>query len=148
MKMKSISKILIPIVFISNLNFNSYSFDLSDNNRYQTFNGSKTMIIDDVLIEDNFEVELEGNTMINLIKDNNDFTAIRLSGSPYVQKTVDLHKPLQANTVYTIAFNVKENLFDHKPFHSIVLGQAETGDTWSQRLVWHTTFKKDNMDKG
>ena len=151
MKLKNISRLLSVGVLLNSFNLASYASILSEDGRYETFLGSN-ITIDDVLEEDKSDVKIEGNTINNIVLDNQ--SAIIKGNTKdyyeqYIQKTIKLNYPLKANTEYTISLNVKSNGYNHPPFHSIVIGQGDVDsgmglDTWSFRLYWNKDF---NFDK-
>ena len=162
---KSATKKFISSSLILGLLFNSippsFANVLSEDRRYETFEGNN-IIIDNVLEEDVVDVEIEGNTLVNLIEDNS--RNVRLNskvystnadGSTYsfFMNKANLKFPLKSSTEYTIAFKVTENIYDHIPISTIVLGQGDkdTGhglDTWSNRLYWNKDFNMEEEKPG
>ena len=62
-------------ILLNSIPINSFAGILSEGTRYETFKGN-SMKINDILEEDNIDVEIEGNTLVNLvfedeIKENN-----------------------------------------------------------------------------
>ena len=64
---KHISKILLTGILINNLSILSNAGTLSPDTRYETFEGS-SIKIDDILEEEKVDVEIEGNTLVNLLE--------------------------------------------------------------------------------
>ena len=148
---KTFSKILAFGVLLNSIPINSLAGMLLEDSRYETFEGNN-ITIDNVLEEDKVNIEIEGNTINNIVLENQ---SVEIKGNiedfyqKYIQKAVNLNYPLKANTEYTISLNVKSNGYNHPPFHSIVIGQGDvdTGmglDRWSFRLYWNKDF---NFDK-
>lgn len=65
---KEISKILIIGILINNLSILSHARTLSPDTRYEIFEGTD-ITISDILEEDRADVEIEGNTIVNLCGD-------------------------------------------------------------------------------
>ena len=65
MKTKNISRLLLTGVILNSLNLNSLASILSEDGRYETFEGNN-ITIDNILEEDKVDVEIEGNTMVNV----------------------------------------------------------------------------------
>ena len=80
MKTKNISRLLLTGVILNSLNLNSFASILSEDGRYETFEGNN-ITIDNILEEDKVDVEIEGNTLVNLV-DN-----IKYEGSDFNAKT-------------------------------------------------------------
>ena len=62
---KFISSGLATTILLSGFNLPSFSSTLSDDGRFETFEGNN-ITIDNVLKEDEVDVEIEGNTMVNV----------------------------------------------------------------------------------
>lgn len=139
---KQISKILVAGVLLNHLSILSYAGTLSPDTRYETFEGD-SIKIDNIIEEDKVDVEIEGNTLVNIVKPNQTAILKRNPNSFYAQSDISLNYPLKANATYTICFNVTQNPYNHPPFSSIVLGQGEVGDSYSNRLRWNSTFNMD-----
>lgn len=61
-----VSKLLVAGVCISNTGINSLAGVLSEDGRYETFEGN-SILIKDVYENDKADIEIEGNTLVNLI---------------------------------------------------------------------------------
>ena len=66
MKLKAISRLLVSSLFLSNINISSWASSWSDDGRYETLEGNN-ITVNDVLEEDEVDVEIEGNTLINVL---------------------------------------------------------------------------------
>ena len=64
MKLKTVSKLLAATLFLTNINIYSLAGTLSEDGRYESFEGN-SITIDDILEEDEVDVEIEGNTLVN-----------------------------------------------------------------------------------
>ena len=62
---KTFSKMLALGILINNIPINSFAGILSDDGRYETFEGSD-ITVNDVLEEDKVDIEVEGNSLVNL----------------------------------------------------------------------------------
>ena len=62
---KTFSKMLAFGILLNSVPINSFAGILSDDGRYETFEGSD-ITINDILEEDKVDVEIEGNTMVNV----------------------------------------------------------------------------------
>ena len=82
---KTFSKMLALGVLVNSVPINSFAGILSEDGRYETFKG-KEITINDVLEEDKTEVEIEGDTAINLL----DIERIRGDKSSLVE-SIDLN---------------------------------------------------------
>ena len=92
----------LTIGLLLNTTLPSLASTLSDDRRYESFEGND-IIIDNVLeAEENVDVEIEGNTMIN-VANQKDSVAITSSNSPEGASRFDLHY-LYPNTEYVIQF--------------------------------------------
>ena len=121
MKFKQLlSKVLVICIFISNTVFNSLASTLSEDTRYETFEGN-SMKIDDIIEDSKVDIEIEGNTLVNLApqdwtvgnsvtghgvfdKVNKIYTAIcdgTYSHFAFTNSSLDIIKP---NTSYTLIF--------------------------------------------
>ena len=131
---KFISSSLIVGLLLNN-SLASLASNISEDGRYETFEGSN-ITIDNALEEDELDVEIEGNTLVNLVQTNGvgshpgglfgtsgngnmDKVEIengcryitRENGSSYITIRTDSHELLKPNTTYTISFNILENTF-------------------------------------
>ena len=85
MRFKNISKLLIFGLLFNNTGINSSVVgELSDDTRYETFTGND-ITVDNILEEDEVDVEIEGNTLVNLL----DITNITSSQGVYIDN-IDL----------------------------------------------------------
>ena len=66
MKIKNISKLLVLSTLFSSCNISSLAGTFSEDERYETFKGSN-IVIDNVMEEDNIDINIEGNTLVNLV---------------------------------------------------------------------------------
>ena len=62
---KIISTSLMTSILLSNINLPSHASILSEDGRYETFEGNN-ITIDNILEEDEVDIEIEGNTMVNV----------------------------------------------------------------------------------
>lgn len=115
---KHISKLLLVGILINNLSFISNAGTLSPDTRYETFEGN-SIRVDDILEEDRVDVEIEGNTLVNLApamkKENFIFNGGSINNGVYTsnesipwsgihqREGVKLFKP---NTTYTVSYKV------------------------------------------
>ena len=74
---KYISKTLLATILINNLFIYSNASTLSSDTRYETFKGS-SIVVPDVMEEGLVDAEIEGNTLLNLIK-NSDYSLVKSS---------------------------------------------------------------------
>ena len=65
MKLKSISKLLTIGVLLNSISFDSFANAISEYGRYETFEGSN-ITINNILEEDKVNIEIEGNTLVNI----------------------------------------------------------------------------------
>ena len=68
MKIKKISKILTFGILLNSIPINSFASILSEDTRYETFEGNN-ITIPNILEEDKIDVEIEGNTLVNLLNE-------------------------------------------------------------------------------
>ena len=108
MKFKKLISSSLAIGLLFNTTLTSFASVLSEDGRYETFEGSN-ITIDNILEDDKVDVEIEGNTMVNLVK------------MPSItKKTVETTKPvgtiladftnknnIKPNTTYTYIVDVK-----------------------------------------
>ena len=64
MKFKIVSKLLATTLFLSNINIYSLAGTLSDDGRYESFEGN-SINIENILEENEIDIEVEGNTLVN-----------------------------------------------------------------------------------
>ena len=154
MKLKSISKLLVFGILLNNIPINSFASLLSEDTRYETFIDND-ITINNVLEEDKIDLKIEGNSISNIVKENQRAVLKGSINGSYLNHYVNLYYPLKANTTYTLSLNVTKNTYNHPPFSSIVLGQGDvnTGfglDDWSCRLYWDKDFEfeKDKSNLG
>ena len=95
---KAISNSLI-IPLILNPALNSHASILSADGRYETFEGSN-ITIDNILDKDNTDVEIKGNTLVNLIKNGQSSQTQPASPADF-----ELTKNTHPGKKYTIVFN-------------------------------------------
>ena len=106
MKFKQlINKVLVTGIFISNTGFSSLASTLPEDARYEAFEGN-SIKIDDVLEENEVNVEIEGNTLVNLVKYNN----ISVSYNECKDYQILNVKP---NQLYTIVVDITSNTADN-----------------------------------
>ena len=102
MKIKQlITRLLITSIFISNTNINSLASTLSKDDRYEEFKG-EYLTIDNVIGNDKVEVEIEGNSLLNLADNSNGWT-LNTYNNTIAFNHIDA-KLLKPNTDYTIVF--------------------------------------------
>ena len=112
---KTISTMLLSCLFINNV-VSSFAGALSDDGRYETFEGSN-ITVNDILEEDKVDVKIEGNTLVNLADIESEFK-IRNSNTYYRDFTICEVSKLKANTDYTF-FIYKELLGNHNQNYNI-----------------------------
>ena len=139
--LKNISKLLTVGVLFNSIPFNSFAGTLSPDTRYETFEGNN-ITIPDVLEEDEVDIEIEGNTLVNLVgKMRNNVQPALTVDSEYIVITdhetnhrqnyytisggqLNLIKP---NTTYTIIAEITKNTLERN-FTLINNYQADGGD--------------------
>ena len=125
---KAFSKMLALGVLINSVPINSFAGILSEDGRYETFEGSN-ITIPNILEEDTVGVEIEGNTLVNLVQFK-DKQLYSVSGNNRIERVVDgnfctyrtientssyitvrtgSHEMIKPNTTYTICFTIKKN---------------------------------------
>ena len=127
---KTFSKILALGVLINSVPINSFAEMLSEDGRYETFEGS-SIKIDDILEEDKVDVKIEGNTLVNKLgwvtKKNNNSTIV-----DDTKKTISFNKPatefnyhvtfenatVEVDKTYTLVFNILKNTLENTSGHS------------------------------
>ena len=112
---KAISIMLLSCLFINNV-VSSFAGALSDDERYETFEGSN-ITVNDILEEDKVDVKIEGNTLVNLADIESEFK-IRNSNTYYRDFTICEVSKLKTNTDYTF-FIYKELLGNHNQNYNI-----------------------------
>ena len=118
---KQISKILVAGVLLNHLSILSYAGTLSPDTRYETFEGD-SIKIDNIIEEDKVDVEIEGNTLVNILnyKDlyiNNYWTYkdgvgyMKLADKTDTFKAIlyPLNKEIEINKEYTLFINITKN---------------------------------------
>ena len=116
---KTFSKMLALGILINGVSINSFAGTLSGNGRYETFEDSD-IAINDILEEDKVDVEIEGNTLINLIKTSDFYNysktsnSVILSGNSSVNNglcdiKIDKIPLIKPNSKYTFIYNVLES---------------------------------------
>ena len=118
---KTFSKMLALGILINNIPINSFAGILSDDGRFETFEGSD-ITINDILEEDKVDVEIEGNTLVNLVKYNN----ISVSYDECKDYQVLNTKP---NQLYTIVIDVSSNTVDNGVWFSAYEFAGELKDS-------------------
>ena len=109
---KNFSKMLAFGILLNSTSINSFASILSEDGRYETFEGSN-ITISDVLEEDKVDIEIEGNTLVNLInsEDHSNMSegSITIKGnySGWGTKTIFLSDNIKPNTTYTLFANIK-----------------------------------------
>lgn len=112
---KFISKLLLLGIVFNAIPINSYAGILSEDTRYETFEGSKIKI-NDIREETQVDVEIEGNTLVNIVNTKT-VTGIRRNGNFIITPTQlysqfsITHQELmnKLNTTYTIRMEVLKN---------------------------------------
>ena len=118
---KFISKLLLLGIVFNAIPINSYAGILSEDTRYETFEGSKIKI-NDIREETQVDVEIEGNTLVNILnyKDlyiNNYWTYkdgvgyMKLADKTDTFKAIlyPLNKEIEINKEYTLFINITKN---------------------------------------
>ena len=102
---KFISGSLALGILINSIPINSFAGILSEDGRYETFEGSD-ITISDILEEDIVDVEMEGNTLVNLVKYNNISSSYNECKSYQMLST-------KSNQLYTIVVDITSNTVDN-----------------------------------
>ena len=117
---KTFSKILALGILLNSIPINSFAGMLSEDNRYETFEGDN-ITINDILEEDEVDVEIEGNTLVNIfnpkdiikvngVEINKDkITVKNINGIDYIDMFNKNKSMIKPNTAYTVFVNVFEN---------------------------------------
>ena len=147
MKFKNISKILAATMLLSNPNLSSFAGGtLSDDGRYETFEGD-SIEIDNVLEEDEVNVEVEGNTMVNLVQCSNVNITVPQTG--FKQARIGSNKQIKPLTTYTIIYWAKKTdnhnpvIDNSRPPIQLVFGGSHASDNWGSRYYPHNGEIKD-----
>lgn len=133
---KAISVALLYCLFINNIS--SFAGILSEDGRYETFEGNN-VTIDNILEEDSIaNIELEGNTLVNHVdysaittgnigvsidRDTREITfdnIISESDSSYTDMNLYIRPNLKSGETYTVAVNVLENTILGNQFFMIL----------------------------
>ena len=95
----------VAIGLLLNGTLSSLAGALSEDGRYETFEGSK-ITIDNILEEDKVDVEIKGSTMVNSIGvlPNNTFYCDSSSS-----KATFMNSSIKENTTYTVFYNITKN---------------------------------------
>ena len=127
---KTFSKMLAFGILLNSIPINSFAGILSEDGRYETFEGSD-ITVNEVLEEDKVDVEIEGNTMVNLIPEGSRYDANYPNNNPdnltvtkstncveinmpsaltqylYYAITLDMNR-LKPNSKYTLVCDTKQ----------------------------------------
>ena len=129
---KIFSKILAFGILLNNISINSFAGILSEDGRYETFEGSD-ITIPDILEEDKVDVEIEGNTLVNVLRDvtlinNTNTTTINDDGSiSFLHNSFQTTRSsirfqdaiVEPNKTYTLMFNIVENTLSNSAYNSV-----------------------------
>ena len=127
---KTFSKILAFGILLNNVSINSFAGILSEDGRYETFEGSN-ITINNVLEEDKVDVEVEGNTLVNLCGEMNSIDTHWILKDGWWELSeegvlfLDFKALVKPNTTYTVILNAKLNNSD-----GIVFGFRKDDSQW------------------
>ena len=118
------SSLALGILFNNILTpFNSFAGVLSDNARYEAFEGSN-LVIDDILEDDKVDVEIGGNTVVNLLgditnvssgdvitieNDGRNISFVQNSVQDKIQKISFKNAIVEPGKIYTLYFEIVKN---------------------------------------
>ena len=137
---KHISKLLLIGILTNNLSILSNAGTLSSDTRYETFEGNN-ITIPDVLEEDKAHVEIEGNTLVNLVKkDAYNSGGLQLSAPFYNFETT---YPLDKNKVYSLVVKGLEGVVE-KICLTNASGSISMGYTNYNNVIHFTPFYENN----
>ena len=144
MKLKSISRLLAFSIFIQNLNILSFANSLSEDGRYETFEGSNIKI-DNILEEDKVDTVIQGDTLVNLLGTQGTATVNLINSGYRVRDFNNIH--LKSNTTYTACVNIA-NLSSNATSKLKLYYKAfnESGGVIS--VYPSTHFSKENIREG
>ena len=120
MKFKKLISSSLAIGLLFNTTLTSFASVLSEDGRYETFEGNN-IAIDEVLEEDKVDVEIEGNTMVNLVKmpSVTKKTIEVTTGCPTILADFTNKNNIKPNTTYTYIVDVSvSNASDN--FHTYI----------------------------
>ena len=120
MKFKKLISSSLAIGLLFNTTLTSFASVLSEDGRYETFEGNN-IAIDEVLEEDKVDVEIEGNTMVNLVKmpSITKKTIEVTTGWPTILADFTNKNNIKPNTTYTYIVDVSvSNASDN--FHTYI----------------------------
>lgn len=100
LKLKNTSKLLIVGILFNSISLNSFAGRLSPDTRYETFEGND-ITITDIIEDDVVDVEVEGNTLVNLAKDSERFI---INEQNRILK-INLLRPLKKGKTYTMFYS-------------------------------------------
>ena len=144
LKLKSISRLLAFSIFIQNLNILSFANSLSEDGRYETFEGSNIKI-DNILEEDKVDTVIQGDTLVNLLGTQGTATVNLINSGYRVRDFNNIH--LKSNTTYTACVNIA-NLSSNATSKLKLYYKAfnESGGVIS--VYPSTHFSKENIREG
>lgn len=115
---KLIPKSLILGLFLSSVSFNSFANNALLNERYETFKGDY-LTIKDIGQNDNIDIEIEGNTLVNLadssklgaryngeLLGDTKFKLRKINGDGLTDVYFNQNIPYKINTTYTLVYNI------------------------------------------
>ena len=120
MKFKKLISSSLAIGLLFNTTLTSFASTLSEDGRYETFEGNN-IAIDNILEEDKVDVEIEGNTMVNLVKmpSITKKTIEVTTGWPTILADFTNKNNIKPNTTYTYIVDVSvSNASDN--FHTYI----------------------------
>ena len=164
---KTFSKILAFGILLKSVPINSFAGMLSEDGRYETFEGNN-ITVNDILEEDVIDIEIEGNTLVNLvnIEDESNLSisgddtlvkkSIKSEGKYRWEKQVSTGNAfypkiyiskndsnlIQSNKIYSIQYRISSSQLLDSNF------QIENGDEILSLEIIHDEMNLDNETVG
>ena len=142
---KIIHKGLSFFIFLSSTSITSFSGVISENERYETFQGNY-LSINDINSNKDIDIEIEGNTLINLANIESNFKAT--DDFWYKDFTICKTSDLKLNKVYTIMiYKELANGYDDTNFNIFELGLSNNLNITNDHPVMSIELDKLKEEK-